>query len=126
MLPIFRNAQTVPKGWGREVVIVNNDEYCGKKLYWGKGCKFSMHFHLNKRETFYIESGKIIFRYYNLQTADLFETVLMVGAVIDIPRGVPHQIEALEDTCVTEFSTHHEDSDSYRVLKGDSQKNESV
>ena len=33
----------------------------------------------------------------------------------------PHQLEALDEGRIFEVSTHHEDSDSYRVLPGDSQ-----
>ena len=36
--------------------------------------------------------------------------------------GQPHQLEAVTDGVVFEVSTHHEDSDSYRVLKGDTLK----
>ena len=35
--------------------------------------------------------------------------------------GQPHQLEAITDGRIFEVSTHHEDSDSYRVLPGDSQ-----
>ena len=35
--------------------------------------------------------------------------------------GQPHQLEALTDGKIFEVSTHHEDSDSDRVMKGDSQ-----
>ena len=36
-----------------------------------------------------------------------------------VARGMRHQMYALEDTEMFEFSTTHFDSDSYRVLKGD-------
>ena len=41
----------VPKGWGEELVIENNELYCGKILRFNGGCKFSMHYHMNKDET---------------------------------------------------------------------------
>ena len=41
--------QIVPKGWGKEIIFVNNDDYCGKILCFDKGKKFSMHYHLKKK-----------------------------------------------------------------------------
>jgi len=43
------------------------------------------------------------------------------GWVVRQYPGQPHQLEALTDGRIFEVSTHHEDSDSYRVLPGDSQ-----
>jgi len=48
---------TIPKGWGREIIIENNEMYCGKILEFKKGCKFSMHFHMEKDETWWVEKG---------------------------------------------------------------------
>lgn len=42
-------AEIVSKGWGREIIFVNNDEYCGKLLCFDKGKKFSMHYHIKKK-----------------------------------------------------------------------------
>ena len=30
----------VPKGWGEELIIENNEMYCGKLLIFKKGCKY--------------------------------------------------------------------------------------
>ena len=49
------------------------------------------------------------------------EVKLEEGDVVRQRPGQPHQLEALTDGVVFEVSTHHEDSDSYRVLKGDTQ-----
>lgn len=81
-----------------------------------------MHYHLKKTESFYILSGEIIFNYYGLEDASNFQNILSKGDVIDIPVGCPHQIVALSDVVIVEVSTTHHDSDSFRVLKGDSQK----
>jgi hypothetical protein len=53
----------VPKGWGKEIVFVNNDEYCGKILSFDKGKKFSMHYHVLKKETWYVTKGKFLFNW---------------------------------------------------------------
>ena len=36
----------VPKGWGEEIIIENNENYCGKILVFEPECKFSMHYHI--------------------------------------------------------------------------------
>ena len=47
------------------------------------------------------------------------ELVLKAGDNFHVYRGLRHQMIALEDTELFEFSTQHFDSDSYRVVKGD-------
>ena len=52
----------VEKGWGREIIFVNNEEYCGKILQFNKGKKFSMHYHILKKETWYVSKGSFILK----------------------------------------------------------------
>jgi ribosomal protein L16 Arg81 hydroxylase len=47
------------------------------------------------------------------------ETILSKGDVFHIPVLLAHQMIALEDTEMFEFSTQHFDEDSYRIQKGD-------
>lgn len=108
----------VPKGWGFEKWIVNNDKYCGKLLYFIKDRKCSLHYHKIKDETFYLQSGKILM-VYGYDENKLTQVVLNRGDHFHIPVGLLHQMIALEDTELFEFSTQHLDSDSYRVKKGD-------
>jgi quercetin dioxygenase-like cupin family protein len=115
-------AGCVQKGWGCEIIIVNNDLYCGKILRFNKGAKFSMHFHMKKMETWYVTSGLFTFRWINTTNADVIEETLKPGDTITNYVGEPHQIICLEEGDIFEVSTTHFDSDSYRVAKGDSQK----
>ena len=110
----------VPKGWGYEKWIVNNEDYCGKILFFVKGLKCSWHYHKLKRETFYVQSGSIKLFYSfedSLDDADVI--VLHKGDKFEVPVGLRHQMIALEDTELFEFSTQHMDEDSYRIVKGD-------
>jgi quercetin dioxygenase-like cupin family protein len=110
----------VPKGWGFEKWIVNTEEYCGKLLYFVKGKKCSWHYHKLKDETFYIQSGKILLKYSDgdeMIYAD--EIILNRGDKFHIYRGLRHQMFAIEDTELFEFSTQHFDEDSYRLERGD-------
>jgi len=123
--PVLLNKKITPdivkKGWGHEVIFVNNDLYCGKILHFNENAKFSMHYHLKKKETWYVASGRFLFKYINTQNADIIEVSLNVGDTITNEVGEPHQIICLEEGDIFEVSTTHFDSDSYRVMKGDSQ-----
>ena len=110
----------VPKGWGFEKWIVNNEEYCGKLLYFIKGKKCSWHYHILKDETFYIQSGKILLKYgENDDKSSANEILLERGDSFHVHRGLRHQMLALEDCELFEFSTQHFDTDSYRIEVGD-------
>lgn len=119
--PIIKQPETHKKGWGEELWIDNNDEYCGKLLYFNAGSKFSDHFHIKKRESFFVLKGFLVLSYRNLANGQVESVNLKVGDVVEIPRCCPHQITAKEDSVIIEVSTPHEDSDSYRIAPGDSQ-----
>jgi mannose-6-phosphate isomerase-like protein (cupin superfamily) len=110
----------VDKGWGREVWIANGKLYCGKILEIKKGKRCSLHYHKLKTESFYLRAGRLLVRIrespHELETKE-FE--LNSGDCMDIHPGLVHQMEALEDTELYEFSTQHFDSDSHRIAQGD-------
>ena len=112
----------VPKGWGEEIIIENNENYCGKVLVFEPECKFSMHYHMNKDETWYVEDGEFEYRWIDTEKALIHTEILKPGDVVRQRPGQPHQLESLTYGRIFEVSTHHEDSDSYRVLPGDSQR----
>jgi mannose-6-phosphate isomerase-like protein (cupin superfamily) len=118
-----KRAQMVQKGWGHEIVFVNNEKYCGKILHFHKGGKFSMHYHMQKQETWYVDSGVFMFHYIDTATATIVTQHLMVGDVITNQIGQPHQLICEEEGDIFEVSTTHHDSDSYRIFKGESQLN---
>lgn len=110
----------VEKGWGYEKWIVNKPEYCGKLLFFIQGKRCSWHYHKTKDEVFYLQSGKIMLSYsMNDDLEGAKKIVLNQGENFHVPIGLRHQMVALEDSELFEFSTEHFDSDSYRVIKGD-------
>jgi mannose-6-phosphate isomerase-like protein (cupin superfamily) len=113
--------EIVNKKWGKEIIIHNDEDYCGKILIFNKGGKFSMHYHMIKKETWYVNKGAFILHYINTDKADKYEITLLEGMTWHIPQGCPHQLEALEDSEIFEVSTQHFDDDSYRIEKGDNQ-----
>jgi mannose-6-phosphate isomerase len=112
--------QIVPKGWGREIWIANGDLYCGKILEIRKGKKCSLHYHKLKTESFYLRSGKLKVRIKESPGSETIEEFeLVAGECMDVPIGLVHQMEAIEDAELLEFSTQHFDSDSHRLIPGD-------
>ena len=110
----------VKKGWGYEKWIVNKQEYCGKLLFFNSGKRCSFHKHLLKDETFYLQSGKLIIRYGRDEDINKAEIRLLIpGEKFYVPIGLIHQMEAVTDCELFEFSTQHFDEDSYRIIKGD-------
>jgi len=112
--------EVVSKGWGKEIIFVNNDEYCGKILCFDKDKKFSMHYHLQKKETWYVAKGKFLLHWIETSNGIMHSEYLNIGDVVTNERGEPHQVVALEDDSqLFEVSTKHYDDDSYRIWKGD-------
>lgn len=107
------------KSWGYEEWIVNNDLYCGKRLHFAtRGGQTSLHFHAKKHETMFVQQGIFRIVVIDTETAMKIEHDLFQGESLVIPPNTPHRIIAKSDRSVLiEFSTHHEDSDSYRIEK---------
>jgi mannose-6-phosphate isomerase-like protein (cupin superfamily) len=120
----FINPKHVEKKWGYELILHNRADYCAKILHFNtKGSKFSLHFHKEKAETWYVAKGAFKLIYINTDTAERHEKMLTVGMTVDVDKCSPHQLIAWEtDSEVFEASTMHYDYDSYRIEKGDSQK----
>ena len=105
------------KRWGWEEWIVNNNLYCGKRLHFTifRGST-SLHFHVAKHETMYVESGSFEIVIVDPTDASQVTHYLNAGDSLTIAPYTPHRITALSvPSVLVEFSTHHENSDSYRV-----------
>ena len=98
---------SVPKIWGEERWIIN-DNYCGKLLKLKEMHQCSIHYHQIKNETFFILSGTVIIE---INDQVFF---LIAGCAIDVKAGEKHRFTGLENSEIIEFSSHHEESDSYR------------
>jgi len=111
----------VEKGWGHELIFATNEKYCGKLLKFNQGSKFSMHFHAEKDETWFILSGKFTVRYINTKDASEHEETLEPGMIWRNMPLFPHQVICVEEGIIIEVSTPDSVEDNYRVQKGDSQ-----
>ena len=133
--------KTVPKSWGKEIWIENNNDYCCKILTVKKNKRCSLHFHRNKKETFLVNEGslrvlccdlgkwdtqapKLILAaeptsFETLAETGVFEEfILNEGESLTLEQLTLHTFTAYDcEYCeFIETSTHHKDSDSYRIM----------
>ena len=60
------------KGWGYELIWATTEQYCGKLMVFDRGgAKFSMHFHKEKDETWFVNSGRFLVKWIDTDTAKL-------------------------------------------------------
>jgi D-lyxose ketol-isomerase len=139
--------QTVPKVWGSENWIVNNERYCAKYLNLNQGYECSVHYHAVKDETFVILEGEIELKAVELkdhmeiilpllnegEPESIHEDALAIKSVLLNKMGritlvpgdsfrvkpfVAHQFKALTPTAkILEVSTTHYEEDSYRLTE---------
>jgi len=99
----------VEKVWGKEIILVNNDLYCGKLLLLNKGSLSSYHHHKKKTETFYGLKGQVALtiegKDYMLNPFSRPKTII---------PGQKHQFYGITDATILEISTPHSDDDVYR------------
>ena len=104
--------KTVSKVWGQELWLVNTSLYCCKVLVIKKGAECSYHCHKVKTETFIGIKGAakltIDGEVYDLSPSARGKTIF---------PGEYHKFEALTSAEILEVSTHHDDSDSYRLTE---------
>lgn len=113
---------TVEKGWGSEDIWATNDMYCGKMMNFYSGAQFSMHFHKEKDETWYILSGTFVVEWIDTNDASVHTKELGQGDTWHNPPLMPHRLYCVHEGTVVEVSTADSVEDNYRVLPGDSQK----
>jgi len=118
--------KVVPKGWGEERWLHNDELYCGKILILKQGKRCSLHYHKLKTETFYIMRGRLRMELTDLRSALLQPPQIREvhelgeGEAILLKPGDVHRFTGLADeTWIFEFSTQHFDEDSHRIQKGD-------
>lgn len=122
----------VPKVWGYEKILINTELYCGKILTVlpnGKAC--SLHYHKKKIETFNVTRGPLSIEIYGAREdltgvenpiLDMFIKTHMFelteGETITIDPFTPHRFwtKSGEIAEFTEFSTHDDPNDSYRLI----------
>jgi quercetin dioxygenase-like cupin family protein len=113
----------VAKGWGSELIWATNDKYCGKMMNFKENARFSMHFHREKDESWYVLSGSFEVEWIDTADASRHTKTLVPGDTWHNPPLLPHRLTCINAGTIIEVSTPDSVEDNYRVLPGDSQKN---
>ena len=91
------------------------------------GSKFSLHFHKEKDETWFVNNGKFLLRWIDTKTSKIYEQELTQGMTWHNPPLQPHQLVCMEaGSSVTEVSTADSVEDNYRIAPGDSQADQEI
>lgn len=107
-----RTLKEVKKAWGRELIIINCPEYCGKLLYLDEGAESSVHFHMEKQETFYCLEGAV-----SLMVEGENYVLKPFSRPKTVTPGQHHSFLGLSSSIIIEVSTHHKESDVFRLTE---------
>jgi D-lyxose ketol-isomerase len=112
--------KVVSKAWGSERWLTNEAEYCGKILTLQPGHMCSKHYHRNKAESFSVLEGWVRVEVWpevgKEGPPERLELIGYGSGTLCLPPLTPHRFWAMINTAkMIEVSTHHEDSDSYRL-----------
>lgn len=103
------SVKIVPKIWGYEKWLENNNRYCCKLLSLKRGFQCSLHYHKKKDEMFFVLKGHV-----KMEVGD--EVLqMMTGQFVRIPPETKHRFTGVEDSEIMEISTHHDENDSFRL-----------
>jgi mannose-6-phosphate isomerase-like protein (cupin superfamily) len=106
----------VPKLWGHEEWLVNNDKYCAKYLILKYGYQCSLHYHKKKDETFYVLEGLVNLEIYDDMNDRILTYPLRPGDSYRIKPNLSHRFYTkTPEAKLLEVSTTHYDEDSYRL-----------
>ena len=98
-LPTF-----VEKPWGNELIWALTDQYAAKILTIKAGHQLSLQYHVQKTETIYLESGRLLLQLED-ETGIIQEHTLLPGDSKHIQAPKKHRMIAIEDCRVFEVST---------------------
>ena len=99
----------VEKPWGWELIWAHTEAYVGKILFVREGHSLSLQYHVQKDESWYVESGRARVQLGNTGDAVLDEAVISAGDAFRFRPGTVHRVTALEDTTILEVSTQQLD-----------------
>ncbi|MEN6445571.1 MAG: cupin domain-containing protein [Candidatus Cloacimonas sp.] len=105
------------KVWGCEDILVNEREYCFKKLYLQHQYRCSIHHHEIKKETFILDSGIVLLELGSKDPISFPSKLIVLskqGDQVTILPGIDHRFTGIVDSVILEISTHDFQEDSIR------------
>jgi mannose-6-phosphate isomerase-like protein (cupin superfamily) len=116
----------IPKPWGHELIIEQNDKYVVKQLFVKPNSRLSLQYHEEKIETMFLVAGKGFLEVTDVNDRD---SVMSVGMKTLIPyhisRRMVHRLFTKDESClVVEVSSTELDdvvrlSDDYGRIDND-------
>lgn len=104
------------KYWGTIETILNGD-VTGKRIFLEAKCQSSLEYHCQKRETYFIHSGKVEVG-LRIGRGENRSVILEKGHSFEIPPGLMHMRIGVEDSIIIEIATRDTDEDSHLVEDG--------
>ena len=125
------NVVTIQKIWGSELILTNDDLYCGKILTIIGNHRSSKHYHELKTETFYFMSGQILLEIWqNGEVHSMkpkFKYIIPNGISIKILPNTLHRFSGIDiSSTFIEISTKDRCKDSYRLTESEYIENGSI
>ena len=102
--------------WGVEKVLFTSQQCTVKELTFMKGFKTSLHYHLQRVETLYCQSGRFVVRMFDAESPRMAECMLVPGLAIQIPRNTPHQLVCEEGGVLIETTQNYNEEDVLRIF----------
>lgn len=112
---MLEKPKTRYKDWGRELWLHNSENYAFKILEFKHGGQSCLHFHMQKTETWFVESGRFEIVVVDGKTARHSKRKAAQGHVFHILPGMPHQVKCLKTGRIFVASTQSFDDDGYRI-----------
>jgi mannose-6-phosphate isomerase len=98
-------SRRVDKPWGYELIWALTETYCGKVLFVKAGHSLSLQYHVQKDESWLVQSGRAKVELGTTEDTELTEAILEPGDTLHYEPGTVHRVTAIEDTTILEVST---------------------
>ncbi len=110
-----RQAPNLFHSWGTARILYTDSTVTVKELTFATLANTSLHYHLQRRETLFVQSGSFLMRIFDSEKEVFEEIALKPGMTYRVPRGGIHQIKCLERGILIETSLTYEEDDVIRI-----------
>jgi mannose-6-phosphate isomerase-like protein (cupin superfamily) len=111
-----RQAQTLFHMWGTAKILYSDANVTVKELTFVTLGKTSLHYHLHRHETLYVQTGTFSIRVFDSEKDVFNEVILKPGMTYTFARGYLHQIKCMERGILIETTLTYEEEDVMRIF----------
>ena len=102
--------------WGTAKFLYSDSTVTVKELNFATLAKTSLHYHVHRRETLYVQSGSFNLRVFSLINNKFENVPLLPGMSYMLSRGAIHQIECVKQGTLIETTLTYEEQDVIRIF----------